>query len=75
MFPGGSCNAWVKVGGEGTRLGLPGGSVIGLKAADQNICTSFGLAKIGNTEIKFDAQKTSIVLAKRTVFSVNRVQL
>jgi hypothetical protein len=57
VFPGGSCNAFVQVSGNSaTQLGLPGGNLIRLGAADQNMCTSFGLANIGNTDITFDAQ-------------------
>jgi hypothetical protein len=75
MVSGGPCIAWTTVTGpEGAKLGLPGGSIIGLSGADQNVCTSFGLAKVGNTDIKFDAIKLREI-GGRSVFSVNRVQL
>ena len=74
MFAGGTCNAWVQVSGEGrTPLGVPGGSVIILGGADQHICTSFGLSKIGKTNITFDAIKGQTT--DRRLFSTNRVQI
>ena len=70
-FAGGSCNAWVKISGEGqTPPGLPSGTVIVLGAADHSICTSFGLAKIGKINITFDAQKAS---EAERLFSISRV--
>lgn len=71
MFAGGACNAWVQVSGEGgTPRGVPGGSTMILRGADQHICTSFGLAKIGKTNITFDAQKAS---EADRLFSTSRV--
>jgi hypothetical protein len=70
-FTGGSCNVWVKISGEGqTPRGFPSGTVIVLTAADHSICTSFGLAKIGKTNITFDAQKAS---EAERLFSISRV--
>jgi hypothetical protein len=59
MNAGASCNAFVRVSGDSTRLGLPGGTIIRLSAADHNICTSFGLAKMGNADITFDITRAS----------------
>jgi hypothetical protein len=70
-FTGGSCNVWVKISGEGqTPRGFPSGTAIVLTAADHSICTSFGLAKIGKTNITFDAQKAS---EAERLFSISRV--
>lgn len=73
----GACAAFVRVSGDSPRLGLPGGTVIRLMAEDQNICTSFGLAKIGSTEITFDATKASQAQSGQSarLFSTNRVTL
>jgi hypothetical protein len=58
LFPGKTCIAVVQLPGpdEPNTLGLKPGTLISVYAPPET-CTLFGLSKIGNTPIQFDAQK------------------
>src|SRR5215207_383447 len=72
---GKTCNALVRLPGEEpNNLRLPPGTIINLLAPSESFCTLFGLSKIGNTQILFDAQKIAPSSAS-SAYRATRVSL